>query len=199
MEKQYLIGIDPGRTNTGIAVYDPKTKSFAHMGKYNLERAIKYLQTVATPEGCIAVIENPNLESNLYDGWAEMASIVRSYKRGNANINQVKKVYSVATKRAADVGKNRAAAQDIIAALKQSGVPTVQIRPSDRQRANRPGMKAKDVIYLNMPTKTNKQQFEQLTGHCGRSNEHSRDAATLVFGKTIKWAEMMAARQKHLQ
>ena len=199
MEPKHLIGIDPGRTNTGIAVYDPKTKSFAHMGKYNLERAIKYLQTVATPEGCIVVVENPNLESNLYDGWAEMQSIIRAYKRGNATMKQVKKVYSVATKRAADVGKNRAAAQDIIAALKQSGVATVQIRPSDRQRANRPGMKAKDVIFLNMPTKTTKQQFEQLTGHRSRSNEHSRDAATLVFGKTTKWAEMMAARQMNLK
>ena len=199
MEPKYLIGIDPGRTNTGIAVYDPKTKSFAHMGKYNLERAIKYLQTVATPERCIVVIENPNLETNLYDGWAEMKSVINAYKRNNAKLKDVQSVFRVATKRSADVGKNSAAAQDIIATLKKMDVCTVQIRPSDRNRANHPNRINRDVIYLNMPTKTNNRQFKTLTGHEGRSNEHSRDAATLVFGKTTKWAEMMAARQKNFK
>jgi len=49
---------------------------------------------------------------------------------------------------------------------------------------------------LTMPTKTNAKQFETITGYKGQSNEHTRDAATLVFNKTAKWAETMIKIQE---
>ena len=194
-----MVGIDPGRANTGIAIYEPAKRNFVSLKKYDLAGAMKVLENRRWDNNYIFVIENPNLETNLYDGWIEMQSIIRSYKRGNASLKQVKGVYSIATKRSADVGKNRAAAQDIIAMLHHTGALVVQIKPSARNRADRPNRIARDVVYLNMPTKTNRKQFEALTGYKGQSNEHSRDAATMVWAKTIKWAEMMVARQSHLK
>ena len=45
--------------------------------------------------------------------------------------------------------------------------------------------------------KTSKGQFAKLTGYMGQSNEHSRDAATLIFNKNVNWAKMKFATQNH--
>jgi hypothetical protein len=88
------------------------------------------------------------------------------------------------------VGQNKAAAKLIIQVLEEKGIPVLEVAPSERQKAYRDEKGGK--VYhdkpnmLKMPTKTNAAQFEEVTGYGGRSNEHGRDAGTLISGVTVR-------------
>ena len=175
-----------------------KTKKFIHLGTYEIEKAKKLIRDFIDIYELVCVLENPNLETNIFDMWPVMQMDIMKFKRGALPIQSkkiggnyipsVQSTFSRALKQAQSVGKNQAAAQEIIKFLDKEEVFNLSIKPSDRQKAltKRGGKETrKDPRILKMPTKTNASQFTLLTGYKGRSNEHSRDAATLVFGMTI--------------
>jgi len=122
----------------------------------------------------------------------------------------VQKKFGIAMKIASSVGENRAAAKLIIKMLSEHKVPIVEIAPSKRDRVDRVREKLKkkhgkfaadglDIKSLTMPTKSTAEDFRFLTGYTERTNEHNRDAGTLVWGKNANWIEMKLKEQGYYE
>lgn len=166
-----IIGIDPGMENrTGYAIYEDTTKKYLLLGGcHALE-----VSNIAQYHGCeIAVLEDANQDGN-------MRYLANQVRKKQSSIERALKI-------ANDLGKNMHCARLIAESLRLANIPTAHVKPSERHRANKIhpqlGMLARIRAYT-MPTKTNRKQFEQLTGYDGRSSEHSRDAATMLWEKT---------------
>lgn len=69
---------------------------------------------------------------------------------------------AVRSKIAQNVGMNKKEADLLIEGIRKCGVPVRTIRPNK--------------------SKLNADQFKQMTGYQGRTNEHKRDAGRLVYG-----------------
>jgi hypothetical protein len=205
MERDILIGIDASLVSCGIAILQD--------GKLELHTAeildaIKWLSAKKILSRSIAVIEDPNLDKNVFGQFVLVKAAVLKFagkavgqygmKQTAGTMADVQGAFSIAMKRAQDIGQAKAAAKILISLFERAKVPVVRIAPSDRHRADKESLKANfiGVQMLSMPTKTNAGQFQQLTGYVGRSNEHNRDAATLIHGRTIKWALMQISIQK---
>lgn len=194
MERTILLGIDPSFVTMGACVYDPSSKDMKlHTGDF--QEVLQWLGKNCKMKQVIAIVENPALDSTTYNMWGLMKKEVLSKKM---NFGSLQATFGICMNYAQKVGQNKAAAKLFITMLHKKGVPVIEIAPSKRQKAfkettNIKGKKVKvlkDVLKLRMPTKTNAEQFQTLTGYSKRCSEHARDAATLVWGRTVKWAQM---------
>ena len=189
--RTHLLGIDPSFETMGVAIYHPKT---GHLELYtgDFQQAIRFIGN-AGMESIIAVVENPNLDKPVFKMWGLVEQSIKALIARKGNMKDVQSKFSVAMRYAQNVGQNKAAAKLIIKMLRQKGVPVIEVAPSKRQRADKE--KNQRAELLRMPTKTSPEQFRRITGYTSRSSEHARDAATLVFGRTTKWAELHLARK----
>lgn len=196
-ERKYIIGIDPSFTNFGVCIYNPKTKSF-NLKTGNMSEMVKWIQTQVKLKECVAIVENPALNSNVFKMWPmvkkEIDKMVNYEKNRfkkvvpKGSISDVQSTFLMAMKFAQNVGENKAAAKQIIMMLADAKVPTLEIAPSQRDKAYKKvngKTQRKDVRFLKMPTKTTQAQFKEITDYEGRSNEHARDAATLCINQTV--------------
>lgn len=130
------------------------------------------------------------------ESYRNIDGLILNHKGVPKTISDIQSKVSIAMKFASSVGENRANAKLIIKMLAQRNVPVIEIAPSKRQRADKAQQKAGkgkiDMRSLKMPTKTSAGQFQELTGYDLRCNEHNRDAATLVFGRTLRQVRMLA-------
>ena len=180
-ERKYLVGIDPGLETTGVALYDPKTNSL-ELFTGDIQQAVNWMGRNCKPAECLAVIEDPNANSLVYGGWDDFV-----------NMGKNRSAFSRMMKKAQQVGEVKAAAKVLIKIMGRSGYQIATIAPSQRQSAKKvPGT---DVRLLRMPTKTTPTEFAKLTGYGMQSSEHSRDAATLVWGKSVKQIELMILKK----
>jgi len=198
-----LIGFDPSFVNCGVAFWQPSDKKLDPR-TFNLDDAVNWAVNYHGP--FIAVVENPDLDSNTFNAWASFSSTLWSWKVGTASIEDVRSAFAISNDYAQKVGKNKAAAQEIIRRLKAFDIPVLEVAPSKRDRAFRDIRNPKtgsvkrqrlDPRQLKTPTKTTQKQFEQLTGFDGSTSEHARDAATLVWNRSIAWAEGQVLLQQH--
>ncbi|MCH2044582.1 MAG: hypothetical protein MK212_10735 [Saprospiraceae bacterium] len=152
-----LMGIDAGSgNNCGVAIYHTKTKIFIKVKKMHLLDLLDLMdKEVARLSG--VVLEDPNLDKTTF---------------------RVGKTRAMSLKFAQDVGKNKAIANTIIEKCRRLNIDYALVAPSERRRADKGN---KVLAQLNMPTKTTQQQFRLLTGFTRPTNEHSRDAGTLVW------------------
>jgi hypothetical protein len=197
MERDILIGIDASLINCGVAVYEGGNLT---LYKGELLDAIDWIRNDGRIKRAIVVIEDANMDKTSFGLWAMCKANVLKFagkatgpygiKQAPATLADVQSDFSMAMKRAQDVGKSKAAASILISFFERAKIPVLRIAPSDRDRADKMKLNNQGVKMLCMPTKTTSNQFEQLTGYNGRSNEHNRDAATLIFGRTTAWAEM---------
>lgn len=204
-ERDILIGVDASLTNCGIAILQGGN---LELHTSEILDAIKWLSGKKILSRSVAVIEDPNLDKNVFGQFVLVKAAVLKFagkevgrygmKQSAGTMADVQGAFSIAMKRAQDVGQSKAAAKILISLFERSNVPVLRIAPSDRHRADKESIKTnfKGIQMLNMPTKTNAGQFQQLTGYTGRSNEHNRDAATLITGRTTKWALMQISIQK---
>jgi len=200
-----LLGIDPSFVNCGVCIYNPKGKSM-NMKTGDMMSMVKWIQTQCKLKNIIAIVENPALDSTTFGMWG----MVKAKIDGMMNYNKqrfnkiVKKVsmadiqssFSIAMNYAQKVGENKAAAKQMILMLRHANVPVIEVAPSSRDKAftKKSGKTVRrDVKFLKMPTKTTQAQFKELTEHEGRTSEHARDAATLVWGRTAVWARNQVA------
>jgi len=172
----YLIGIDPGMNlkdrNTGLAVYNTKTKEIEHATSYFIEEA--YFKILEYKEvSPIIVLEDPSLITNNYTAAKYGKTLPAKLKIAN------------------DAGRNQGAAILLFRMLTVAGFTVLRIAPNKRRQARKGNNKLIDLLSLYMPTKTSAKQFEILTGYTKQTNEHVRDAATLVWGKTIANIELL--------
>lgn len=187
--KTHLIGIDASFKTAGIAIYNPASKSLVlHSGDFF--SCIAFLNKCGVLGQCIAVLESPNLNSTIYTAWDMFRRHLGSKDHGLLNSE-----FSKWMMYAQRVGKSKAAGEMFFEVFDRQGIPVVEIAPSARDRADKVA-KFVNVERLRMPTKTNAAQFQALTGYPKRCSEHARDAATLVHGRSITWAEAQARIQE---
>lgn len=188
--KTVLIGIDPSFATAGVAIYEPATNNLILHGG-DLFSCMAFLNNSGILGKAIAVIENPNLDGTVFGAWFRFQAQIQKLQKKQIGIGELKSEYSISMKHAQSVGKNKAAGELFIEIFERQGIPVLEIAPSSRHRADKDLLKYKNqgIKMLAMPTKTTAAQFEQYTGYSGRSNEHTRDAGTLVFHKTIQWAQ----------
>ena len=188
--KSVLIGIDPSFATAGVAIYEPTTNNLILHGG-DLFSCMSFLNNSGILGKAIAVIENPNMDGTVFGSWFRFQSQIARYVKRQITLGDLKSEYSISMKHAQSVGKNKAAGELFIEMFERQGIPVLEIAPSSRHRADKDLLKYKNqgIKMLAMPTKTTAAQFEQYTGYSGRSNEHTRDAGTLVFHKTIQWAQ----------
>lgn len=171
-ENGIIMGIDPGSENrTGYAIFDTTNQNYIDLGycqEINIVNIYKHYNC------CMAILEDANQDPNM--------------NRLAMQVNKRYKSVKFALKIANDLGKNMYCARLIKRLLSEREIRVVHIKPSERQRADKPHPifgKPMRIKAYTMPTKTNKKQFEQLTGYNKGSNEHSRDAATMLWGKQM--------------
>ena len=190
MTPQYLIGIDPSFTNCAAAIYHPATKGLQlHTG--DLFSVMAFLNGSGVLGKSIIVCENPNLDSNTFGMWA----FFKQALQGNRDLKTLQGQFGICMKRAQDIGKSKASAELILEMFRRQSILVLEVKPSSRDRADK--VKGADVRFMKMPTKTTAAQFATYAGFAvPKSNEHNRDAATLILGRTIEWAERQLALRR---
>lgn len=205
MGKDVLIGIDASLINCGVAVYEGSNLT---LYKGDIWEAIDFIRNTGLSKRAIIVLEDANMDKTSFGLWSAFKAVVLKFagkatgpygiKQAPATLADVESEFRMAMKRSQDIGRSKAAATMLIMLFERAKIPVLRIAPSDRHRADKMKLNNQGVKMLCMPTKTTANQFEQLTGYNGRSNEHNRDAATLVHGRTIAWAEMKIKLQNQL-
>lgn len=210
--RDILVGIDPSFTNMGVAVYKPETKEL-NLKTGDYRSMITWLNKTVKLNRCYLIVENPALESNVFSMWGVMKKEVEELARyeswkakksmnmpGTKSIQEVQSVFARSMKYAQNVGENKAAAKYFLNTV-DGLAPIAEISPRERDRYDR--MKKKlgknaniNLDTLRFPTKTNQTVFNEWTGYKGRNSEHARDAATLVFNRTISWAKTLTRPRK---
>lgn len=200
-QRTKLLGIDPSFTTMGAAIWDTSTKRL-HLLNGTLDQVFILLQDRYDPSDLVAVIEDPSLDSPVFGAWEEMKSKISMIDASSGRTRlkawkDAESTFRTLQAIAQNVGENKAAAKRTIKLLESLQIPYVRIRPSERKRADKleKGERRLPISCFSMPTKTTKEQFYELTGYSGQSNEHSRDAATLVHKQTINWALVLYATQ----
>lgn len=195
--RKYLVGCDCSFQNFGVCKYDPDTNAMQLFTGTLLE-AVAWIGKNCVLSNCVAVIENPNLNSPLFKASGILRMELGKFKSGEIGEGAVMATFSRLSTMAQSLGKSKASADLIISLFRGKNVPVITIAPSDRHRADKPPRNGKAPLSIGMmamPTKTSAYQFEQLTGYTGRSSEHSRDSCTLVWGKSMQWCENLLQRQ----
>lgn len=196
-KRKILLGIDPSFITMGVAIKDPSKK----LHKYKLftgtmTDCISWLGQNVKMKEVVAIVENPALDSAVFGAWERMRKAIVT-----GGIGTIKYEFNMIISRAQKVGENKAAAKLFIKLLADKGVPVIEVAPSARQKAYskvKGNIERKKVKLLRSPTKTTKEQFYELTGENPKegNTEHSRDAATLLHGKTLKWCELQLKLQE---
>lgn len=202
-EKTYLLGLDPSFENFGLCIYNPSDNSIK-LHTDDFFGAIDWLGKNVQLKKCVAVLENPALDSAVFGGLGICKGVIMQYGHYREKVGkkewplppkvewtEIASQLSIAFRMAQNVGQSKASGQLFAKLLEKHRVPTIQIAPSERDRADKSKV---PIGMMVMPTKTTQTQFQTLTNFNGRCSEHARDACCLVWGKSFKWAEMMLMR-----
>ena len=208
----YIIGIDPSsqESNTGFAIYDTVKKEFVTIRSMNflsaVNEALEFLQANCTWEvvegrkrwkNAFCMVENADLDGPVFGAWKRFSGLLRSKWRMpmNAVMPILGSSYKRDLKHAQNIGMVKIASRVLVKGMEDIGLMTYEIAPSWRHSMDGGlktvgGLKTNSVKHLTMPTKTNAKQFKALTGYIGRSNEHGRDAATMIYEQTPQKVKM---------
>jgi len=151
------IGIDPG-VHTGMAFYCVETKKMELETMSVVEAMIKLQQVQEENTGghkIVVFIEDPNQNQPIF-----------SRHKVPEFCTTVAKRIDYICKKAQDVGRNKEDAFILMKWMDHIGMEYHALRPNSRSN-----------------TKLTAKQFEMRTGYKGRSNEHTRDAGMLVYGR----------------
>lgn len=190
-KRKYILGIDPSFVTMGAALYDPKTKELKlRTGEF--QSVVRWIGANVKLSEVVAMVENPAMNSPVFKMWGMVQQSIKDLIMGKIDKTkawtEVHSKFSIAMKFAQSVGENKAAAKMIIRLLKEKNVPILEVAPSEREKAYKQKGKTKirkKIQFLKWPTKTDRNQFYELTGCNKVCSEHARDAATLPFGYSI--------------
>ena len=194
---KFAMGIDVGKKG-GLACLDLQTGKLITVTTLTAWEMIavllEYVETTDSKE-TFYVVEDPNLNSNIFGSFRHIEKILAPYKSsrgiiGIASMNKLRSAYAIGLKHASSVGMNRGYAAQVIEFLKAKNQEVLQVSPSIRQNyenlskkmnLTRAVVRKSVVAGMKMPTKLKAPDFKLLTGWEQQTNEHSRDAATLVW------------------
>lgn len=162
--KKYLLGIDPGR-NTGVAVYDVKDKRLVKLDTLTFWETIHILQNF--PD---FLIPKDDMIGFVFEASEIKFEVVMEDPNQNSFMYQqnVRKLSPQAAMTVAQsVGRNKEQAYLLMEFMDQKRITYKTVRPVNRERGG---------------GKWKPDYFQKITGWQGKSNEHNRDAARLVWG-----------------
>jgi len=172
LEPEFLVGIDPGIETMAICIYYPTNKSIRLFSGHPFD-CFAFILKNELPEKAIFALEDPTKQNQVF----------------NRRLPKSWLDFKIENQKAIVVGKLFGATMIIKEFLKRNGCKYYSVAPEERDSAKNRRKALRPIETLKSPTKTNKHQFKHLTGYSKRTNEHERDAATLVYGRTICWAE----------
>ena len=200
-----LIGVDPGSGfNVGVATYQPNTKAFYKietLSYYGAANSIIESAEFYGKDNTVVVIENPNLNPNVFGANQAIISGIEQYwNKGRKK--EVKTIIAKQLQKAQSIGKHKKTSQLMIRELTDAGIQVIEISPTWRQNATKAikiaSVQTKQIQHYRMPTKTTQTQFKQLTGFAKPTSEHARDAGTLVYDQTEKKLKTFVDQWKHV-
>jgi hypothetical protein len=202
----YLLGFDPSFKTMGVAIKHLKTgKLTLYSGTF--QQCLNFVNKNCVLFESLAVVENAGMISTVFKVWPMVKGEVDKYADSLAkhhllkikettcstkkpNISDVQSQFSIAMKYAQYVGMQKAACDQLIQSLESCKVEVLQVSPAKRTNMKTVRKKAgKGTVNLeavSLPTKLNANEFYQLTKYEGSSNEHSRDAAILIYDQTAE-------------
>jgi len=159
------IGIDPGRT-TGVGIWNRREKKFLKVAGGSFWEVFRMLnQVLAEAEkGGLTVrlrIEDSRKDNAIYRSKQRYRQLLKKLGHESA--------LGAACRMGRDVGKVDRDVSLWVAWAANRGIPVDLVAPSSRKKG----------IDLKLPA----DRFKKLTGWEGRTNEHGRDGAMLVFKK----------------
>lgn len=202
---KYLIGCDPSFNTFGVAIYNLETLKWS-LRTDTFGSIVKFIGANCKLSESIAVVENSGMVSAVFKMWPLVKTVIEKYADENAKhhlrlmqdrrvlpkmkIDEVQSQFSIAMRIAQHLGSQKAACSQIISMFHEKNVPVYEVSPAWRDRADKATKKAgKAKVHLpslTMPTKLTAEQFKEITGYGKQkgenSNEHSRDAAMLIYG-----------------
>jgi hypothetical protein len=155
-----IISIDPSiqEGNTGVAIWKVACRKYWKIFSTNSYQVIKVIEEYNEKDIPLGVV--------VEDGSLDKVSFRRGVSQAATN------------KMILNAGQNGGAARVIIQACIDLEIPFVRIAPSDRDNAKKT---KKHPNSWKMPTKLTSKQFFDRTKWEGSTNEHGRDAATMVW------------------
>ena len=185
MLKPSIIGLDPSFTNLGTCFQAIDGSQQIHI-KSDFDHWACFMQHNA-PMIRGAIMEEPNLDTGVfkgYEAWEE--GFLSNCKDIEAQKSELRKLLKIAQ----DIGKQKAAADQMRKVLDSLGIPYALVAPSARDRAEKTNSRY-EIKIMKWPTKTTSDQYKWITEVpvVGRTNEHTRDAGTLLIGRTLSWIE----------
>lgn len=153
-----LIGVDPGSI-TGICVWDNERQRIADMKSMSHIEFMEWVMINKDIYKVLVVIENPNLNQPVFMTKEEKELIFGKDKEKSDL------ALRILLRRAQNIGMNKQIAKTLMEFLESKGIDFAPIRP-----------------YLK---KMDAEQFKSYTKWAGRTNQHNRDAARLVYGMEL--------------
>lgn len=165
MREAIWIGIDPG-TNTGIGVWDRKAKAYLKVLSGSFWEAIREVDDSLDKAEKAGLAVRARIEDSRKDNLVYNAQ--KYFKTVRASSNEYSAIAAV-TKMGRGVGivdRDSGLWEEY---FKARGIPVDLVAPSSRR--------------TNLDLKIKAGRFKILSKWQGRTNEHARDAAMLVFNK----------------
>lgn len=191
---ELFVGIDPGK-QTGFALQLPKVSWLGSV--YSVPAYLVYTELEAIlkkydVKKVLFILEDANLDSAVY-----FRKDLKLYKGKAKNAQGFEaKVYQ-------NVGQVKARCRDAEEALKSLGANYCKIAPSKRVSYETWAKRNKYLVdridstssvrackTMLMPTKMTAKAFKVRTGYKNLTNEHGRDAATLIDRLTVPKANL---------
>lgn len=212
MKTPLIISIDIGlHQNTGVALYLPQEKRYLSISSMDLIDAYNLCLSYHANEeyAVVVVVENTDLDSNIFGAGETLLSYCFEWAMEKVFSKESKKTLLQHIRNAIgigrNVGKNQGLSILMVEKLKEHGVVVAEVAPSARQEYGKSVTIGKHTVFikasqLTMPTKVPAPPFKEWTGHQESTNEHGRDAACMVYGKTyfywINWAKTQKTKPK---
>ena len=164
-----ILAFDPSWDTCGAAIYNLDEK-FLTLYSGNIMKVLSDVNQWNRREDIMAVVlEDPNLDSSVFGAWEAIRKAIASRQP----MAQIKSIANTWLKHAQRVGESKASAKYIDSWCHARGFPVIRIAPSWRDKATNKRKAQFPINQLIMPTKTNQDQFKELTGWAGKSNEHT--------------------------
>lgn len=204
----YLIGVDPSsqKENNGLAIWDTHAKKYITIRSMSLLSVIGEVKDFLDSFGVksengkgwtnvVIVVENAELDSPVFGAWKTYRAFLLAKIKQPFTFweNAAKTTFRKLMAQAQSIGMLKIACRIIVERLREFGVEVIEVAPSWRDSADQKGksgkkkggLTTKDPRYMIMPTKTTHEQFKILTSYSDKTNEHGRDAATLIHNQTL--------------
>jgi len=153
-----LIGVDPGSI-TGVCVWDNERQRIADMKSMSHIEFMEWVTVNKDIYEILVVIEDPNLNQPVFMTNEEKKDIF-----GGDN-EERETALRILLRRAQNIGMNKQVAKTLMEFMEAKGIDYAPFRP-----------------YMK---KMDAEQFKSYTKWPGRTNQHNRDAARLVYGLKI--------------